>query len=455
VTTNNWGTSAYASPERLDRGHVNEHVDFWSLGIILYEMLTGHRPYPALDRNRSQLEQAIRTNAPREPLPDTCPPGLAAIVNKLLAYQIEHRYPSAAAIKADLELFLEGQPPAALAEYETPATVPIGQPTSRRAAAPDILQPVPPTDPLPATSAASSDTPVAGEPPRSRVRRGFRRFAWAVVLLGVIGVVATEGVACVAAERFHDSIGAIDLASLSETRSSYNDIRDLGAFGAGLCLRVNRPLHLRLISLADAVLEDYRREEPTMAAIEWSRALEALRWASEIGRVDSRTRAKLLTCEGHVIRLSARGQPAPTARLTFLRAVDKFHEAAGLDTESFDPYLGISRIAVYGLGDVDQAATAIEEAGRRGYESGRRERALLGDGYLRRANNSRLLAGKLSGEQKRRELERARADYAGCIDAFDGILGFGQAAANLELCKRQMERIERELLSAEDRLGLS
>jgi hypothetical protein len=127
--------------------------------------------------------------------------------------------------------------------------------------------------------------------------------------------------------------------------------------------------------------------------------------------------------------------------------VDKFHLAAELDRQSFDPYLGISRIAVYGLGDVDQAAAAIEAASQRGYVSGRRERALLGDGYLRRANATRLLARSLTGEQRRRELERARADYAGCIDAFDGILGFGQAAANMETCKRYLKRVEADLLA--------
>jgi hypothetical protein len=96
---------------------------------------------------------------------------------------------------------------------------------------------------------------------------------------------------------------------------------------------------------------------------------------------------------------------------------------------------------------VDQAAAAIDSASQRGYVSGRRERALLGDGYLRRANTTRLLARTLTGEQRRRELERARADYAGCIDAFDGILGFGQAAANMETCKRHLKRIEADLLA--------
>ena len=37
------------------------------------------------------------------------------------------------------------------------------------------------------------------------------------------------------------------------------------------------------------------------------------------------------------------------------------------------------------------------------------------------------------------------ADYKGCVDAFDPIVGFGNAAKNLEICKGQLERIDEEL----------
>jgi serine/threonine protein kinase len=451
VTTNNWGTSAYASPERLDCGHVNEHVDFWSLGVILYEMLSGHRPYPTLDRNRSQLEHAIRTNLPREPLPDSVPPELAAIVSKLLAYQIERRYPSAAEIKSDLERFLAGQEPVAVSEFVTPATVPIGRQPARRAP-PAGTHTVPPTDPLP--PAVNADTPTEPVRPQSnptappaRVRSGIRRLAWAFVVVSFIGFVAAEGVAWVAAERFRGALDGLEGSSLIETRNDYDGILGWGILDAGLRMRVNARLKARLVSLAEGVIDDYRREEPTMGPAEWKQALQSLRWASELEVPGDALLSKLLTCEAHLIRLGARNQPPATARQTYVRAVDKFHLAAELDRQSFDPYLGISRIAVYGLGDVDQAAAAIEAASQRGYVSGRRERALLGDGYLRRANATRLLARSLTGEQRRRELERARADYAGCIDAFDGILGFGQAAANMETCKRYLKRVEADLLA--------
>ena len=51
----------------------------------------------------------------------------------------------------------------------------------------------------------------------------------------------------------------------------------------------------------------------------------------------------------------------------------------------------------------------------------------------------------LSGDQRRRELEKLRGDYKGCVDAFDPIVGFGNAAKNLEICKGQLERIDEEL----------
>ena len=126
-------------------------------------------------------------------------------------------------------------------------------------------------------------------------------------------------------------------------------------------------------------------------------------------------------------------------------ALAKFKEAARADPRSFDPYLGMARIQVYSLADVDGAAQSIAEAVERGYTPGRREAALLGDGYLRRAEATRRRAVVLTGDQRWRELNNARADYDRCIVSFDPIVAFGNAAANLELCKAQRDQVDRLL----------
>src|SRR6185436_4567777 len=159
LTINSWVTVDYASPEHLDSGYVNEHDDFWAVGVMLYEMVSGHRPYSALDaiddRRRSRLQRAIMNNAPREALPASCPTGLAAIINKLLAYQVDRRYPTAAAIKADLDAFVDGREPAAAQEYLAAPTMPIRPaPTGAAPASSGGIVVVPPTDPLPIATIA-------------------------------------------------------------------------------------------------------------------------------------------------------------------------------------------------------------------------------------------------------------------------------------------------------------
>jgi hypothetical protein len=482
VTTNNWSTVAYASPERLQSGgHVNVHADFWSLGVMLYEMVAGHLPYPSLTARhlRSELEQAIRTNARPAPLPPSCPVELAAIIHKLMAHLVEHRYPAASAIRADLERFLAGETPEALARYDTPATVPVRRdPDAREPAPPAPL--VPPTDPFPfpapglaasgvaASGVAASGVavartvgaegagPVVADAAAGTGRWGWfpgvrlprRRLALAALLLWGLGLVATEGGAWVAAERFRNSLEGLEGRTLAEKHQEYDGIRASSVFDTGLELRVNGQLRRRLIALTDTVIADYRRDDPTTSAADWRQARDAARWALEIDPADDRLRARQLICEAHLARLAARTprRGSDASRKAYLASIDRFEQAARLDGESFDPYLGISNIRAYGLDEVDLAAAAIEEAEKRGYVPGRRERAQLGDGYLRRADRTRRRARQIENEEeRRRELERARADYGRCVERFDTIRDFGRALANLAYCRTHMERLATEL----------
>jgi serine/threonine-protein kinase len=109
------GTPAYMSPEqaagRIDL--VGVRSDVYSLGATMYEILTG-RPPIVSDRLDEVLRRAERGEFPRpREIKPAIRGGLQSICLKALAREPDHRYPTAAALAADIERWLADEPIAA------------------------------------------------------------------------------------------------------------------------------------------------------------------------------------------------------------------------------------------------------------------------------------------------------------------------------------------------------
>jgi hypothetical protein len=267
-----------------------------------------------------------------------------------------------------------------------------------------------------------------------------------LIVVFVLFVVATEGVVWLFAESFGDAVATINEQTVTERRRAYSRLDRWALLDLGLKIRVHPRLLPALVSVGDRVIADYRTEQPSMGPSEWRQAHEALTWARELFPRNQRLRAKQLVAAAHVTRFESQSaKRGSQATLLAEAAMARFREAADADPKSFDPYLGMARLQVYALSDVDGAAASIARAEELGYASGRRERAQLGDGYLWRAEATRRSATVLTGDQRWRELNSARADYERCIAFFDPIVSFANSAANLEKCKGQLLQIDRQL----------
>ncbi len=125
------GTARYLAPEQVDGRDVDERVDIYSLGLVLYEMLCGRAPFEA----DTDIATAVaRLTAPPRPITLECPAvpsALEHVIDRALAKDPAERWPSALSFRDALAPFRTDATPATRADPTMPVRLP-----ARRVAAP-------------------------------------------------------------------------------------------------------------------------------------------------------------------------------------------------------------------------------------------------------------------------------------------------------------------------------
>ena len=168
------GTPSYMSPEQARAGPLDHRTDLWSLGVVLYEMLTARRPFEA------GVGVAVIAAVHRhDPVPLTAyregiPPELQRLVATALAKAPERRYQTAQDLEADLLAL--GLTPIASGAFPP---VPLASTSAMQPSTPVLSPSAPSAQPLPLAAAAPANL----RPSSARPMRWLAMLAIALLAL--------------------------------------------------------------------------------------------------------------------------------------------------------------------------------------------------------------------------------------------------------------------------------
>ncbi len=170
------GTPAYMSPEQAQGQHADRRSDIWSLGVLLYEMITGRHPFPG------EYEQAVvysiinEAPEPMTALRSGLPTELDRVSGKVMSKSADERYQHVEEMLVDLRGLTKQRTSGKSTILRTPPAA--SSPSSLGAGAPAALAPQQPTAP-----AASSEELV----PKRKLR-----LAWAVAAVAALVALAVS-----------------------------------------------------------------------------------------------------------------------------------------------------------------------------------------------------------------------------------------------------------------------
>src|SRR5512133_2863551 len=224
------GTAQYLSPEQARGAPVDQTSDLYSVGVVLYEMLTGQVPFTGDTPLEIAMKHLSEVPKPPSELRPEVPHDLDSVVLRALAKDPSERYQSAEEMDADLARVAEGLP--VDPDTETAASSGSGV----MAAAPtSVISRGPVSQPL---SAPPGTTPPAGYygyegPPRRR------RPVWPWVL-SVLLLIAAAGAAWFAYTKIQDQLNANKPVAVPMVKGLTEQLAVDKIRGAGLVPQVGR-----------------------------------------------------------------------------------------------------------------------------------------------------------------------------------------------------------------------